>query len=267
MGKATNRPLGVVTGASSGIGFELARVFIKNGFDLVIVAEDVAIHDAANKLHHEGAGVHSIRSDLATYEGVEALWAEIQSMARPVTAVAINAGVGVGGEFLKTDLEAELKTIQLNVSGAVHLAKRVLPDMVARRSGKLLFTSSIAATMPGPYEAVYAATKAFEFSFAEALRNELKGTGVTITALMPGPTDTHFFARAGLEDTRVGTGKKDDPADVARQGFEAMMAGKDKVVAGSLKNRLIALANQLLPEPIKAAGHALLTEPGSGKKA
>ncbi len=267
MATVSSKPLAVVTGASSGIGFELARQFVKHGYDLLIVAEDTGIHDAATKLHAEGGNVHSIRCDLATHDGVEALCAEMKAMGRPVDAVAINAGVGVGGEFVKTDLAAELKMVHLNVVGVVHLAKRVAVDMVARRQGKILITSSIAATMPGPYEAVYAATKAFDLSFAEALRNELKGCGVTVTALMPGPTETNFFHRAGLDDTKVGVGKKDSAADVARDGFEALMAGKDKVVAGSIKNRIVTLANDVLPDPIKAERHAKMAQPGSGKKA
>jgi short-subunit dehydrogenase len=150
------------------------------------------------------------------------------------------------------------------VTSQVHLARRVLPDMVARGSGRVLFTSSIAATQPGPFEAVYNASKAFLFSFAEALRTELKDTGVTVSALLPGPTETEFFERAGIEDTRLGQSTKDDPAEVARDGFEALMSGKDHVVAGSLKNKLMTAAAKITPERGKAAAHARLSEPGSG---
>ena len=138
--------------------------------------------------------------------------------------------------------------------------------MVARGRGRLLFTSSIAATMPGPYESTYAASKAFLYSFAQAIRTELKGTGVTVTALMPGPTDTNFFARAGLENTKLGQSKKDDPAEVARDGFEALMAGKDHVVAGSPRKKAQVAAAKFLPDTVTASLHATMSKPGSGKR-
>jgi short-subunit dehydrogenase len=259
------RPFAVVTGASSGIGYELARQFIQNGFDVLIAAEDDGITEAAQRLT-DGASVEALKVDLATYEGVEKLYARLQALGRPVEAIAINAGVGVGGDFARqTKLEDELKLIQLNVTSAVHLAKRVVPDMVKRGSGRILFTSSVAAVMPAPFEAVYGASKAFLLSFSEALREELADAGITVTALMPGPTETNFFHRAGMDDTRVGQDDKDDPAQVARQGFEGMMAGKDKVIAGSFKSRLMARTAQVLPDPATARLHRHLSEPGSGK--
>jgi short-subunit dehydrogenase len=136
--------------------------------------------------------------------------------------------------------------------------------MVRRGEGRLLFTASVAATMPGPYYATYAASKSFVHSFAEAIRHELKDTGVTVTSLMPGPTDTEFFERAGMQDTKVDSSKKDDPAEVARDGFKALMAGKDHVVAGSAMNRAQTAASTILPDPMKARVHASMTEPGSG---
>jgi short-subunit dehydrogenase len=179
--------------------------------------------------------------------------------------VAVNAGIGVSGAFVETDLEEHFRLIGLNITGAVHLAHLVLPGMVARGQGGVLFTSSIAATMPGPYLSTYAASKAFLHSFAEALRHELKDSGVTVTSLMPGPTDTDFFARAGMEDTKLGQARKDDPADVARQGFEALMAGRDKVVAGSPKNKLQTAAAQVIPDRATAALQGSMVKPGSGK--
>jgi short-subunit dehydrogenase len=266
MDASTARPLAVVTGASSGIGYELAKQFASNGFDLVIAAEDPAIEEAARTLRGLGAQVHSVRIDLATYDGVEQLHRLIESTGRPVDSVAINAGVGVSGDFARdTDLHDELNLINLNVTSSVHLAKRVLAGMAERGHGRILFTSSIAATMPGPFLATYAASKAFLLSFAEAIRNELKDTGVTVTALMPGPTDTEFFDRADMLDTRVGASEsKDDPESVARVGFEALMAGKDHVVAGSVKNRLQTAAAKVMPETAKAALHRKQSEPGSG---
>ncbi len=267
MTSSSTKPLAVVTGASSGIGYDLATQFAQHGFDLLIAAEDQGIAEAAHAFEGLGAGVESLQVDLATYDGVEELYGKITASDRPVEALALNAGVGVGGDFARgTDLRDELKLIALNVTSSVHLAKRVLPDMVGRGNGRVLFTASIAATMPAPFEAVYGASKAFLLSFAEALRNELKDTGVTVTALMPGPTDTNFFHRAGMDDTKAGAGKKDDPAEVARQGFEALMAGKDHVVAGSLKSKLSGAANEVLPETAKAEAHRRLAEPGSADK-
>ncbi|HEV7933690.1 MAG TPA: SDR family NAD(P)-dependent oxidoreductase [Actinomadura sp.] len=259
------KPLAVVTGASSGIGYELACQFARNGFDLIVAAEEPGIADVTRALEELGAAATSVQVDLSSYDGVERLYATIKSTGLPVDAVAINAGVGVSGDFARdTDLEAELKLISLNVTSAVHLAKRVLQDMVPRGAGRILFTSSVAATMPGPYMAAYAASKAFLYSFAEAIRHELRDTGVTITALLPGPTATEFFERADMQDTKIASMEKDDPADVARQGFEALMAGKDHIVAGSLKNKAQAVAAKTLPEPAKAKMHGRLAEPGSG---
>jgi uncharacterized protein len=261
------RPLAVVTGASSGIGFELARQFAQNGFDLLIAAEDPGIFRAAQELMQHGGHVEPVQVDLASFDGVERLVGQIRGRGRPVEAIAINAGVGLGGDFVRgTDLRDEINLINLNVTSTVHLAKRVLPDMVARGRGRVLFTSSIAALMPGTFEAVYNASKAFVQSFAEAIRNELKDTGVTITALQPGPTETNFFHRAGLDDTRVGQSKKDDPADVARQGFEALMAGKDHVIAGSLKTKAMGTMAKVLPDTVNAEQHRKLAEPGSGRR-
>jgi uncharacterized protein len=262
---SSTRPLAVITGASSGIGFELARQFAEHGFDLLVVAEDPGIQSASATLRAHGGTVDPLQVDLATREGVDLLYQQIRTMVRPVDAIALNAGVGVGGPFIDTDLEAELKLIALNVTSVVQLSKYILRDMVSRGEGRILYTSSIAAEMPAPFEAVYGASKAFELSFAEALRNEMKDTGVTITVLQPGPTETNFFRRAGMEDTRVGAGKKDDPAEVARQGFEALMAGKDHVVAGSVKNKVQAAVAQVTPETVKAAAHRKLSEPGSAK--
>jgi short-subunit dehydrogenase len=259
----TGRPLAVVTGASSGIGLALAKEFARNGFDLLITAEDDELTAAATELEQLGAGVRTVRADLATYQGNETVTAAARA-AGPIDALALNAGIGVGGPFLSTDLQQQLTLVRLNVESAVHLARQLLPEMVERGAGRVLFTSSIAATQPGPYEASYAASKAFLLSFSEALRTELKDTGVTVTALMPGPTETEFFERAQMEDTKLGQTSKDDPQDVAREGFEALMAGKDKVVAGSFTNTVLAGASKVMPQKALSAAHAKLSEPGSG---
>jgi uncharacterized protein len=184
----------------------------------------------------------------------------------PVDVLVLNAGVGVGGRFWETDLADDLRLVDLNVRSVVHLAKLVVRDMVARGSGRVLVTASIAAKAPGPYHATYAASKAYDHSFAEALRVELEeaDTGVTVTSLMPGPTDTDFFDRAGMEDTKVAQGRKDDPDEVAKDGVDALLAGKDHVVAGALKNKVMAAGSALQPDAAAAKGMATMAEPGSG---
>ncbi|KJH71777.1 SDR family NAD(P)-dependent oxidoreductase [Aliterella atlantica] len=264
---SSTRPLAVVTGASSGIGYELAKQFAQNGFDLIVTATGEQIDRVAQNFQDLGAEVETVQADLATYDGVEALYSRIKATNRPVDAIAINAGVGVGGDFARqTDLKDELNLINLNVVSTVHLAKRVLKDMVERGSGRVLFTASIAALQPGPFEAVYAASKAFVKSFAEAIRNELKGTGITVTALMPGPTETNFFHRAGMDDTKVGADKKDSAEQVAKQGFEALMQGKDHIIAGSLQTKIQGTVSQVLSDTINAETHRKLSEPGSANK-
>jgi len=259
--------LAVVTGASSGIGFELARQFAEHGYDLLIVAEDETVEQAAATLRRDGrVQVTAVRADLARYDGVERVYAAIVESGRDVEALVLNAGRGIGGDFTRgTDLDDELNVIAVNVTSTVHLAKRVLPDMVRRGAGHVLFTSSIAATMPGTYQAVYNASKSFVQSFAEALRAELSDTGIAITALMPGPTDTNFFHRAEMDDTRVGAGAKDDPAEVAKQGFDALMKNKEKVIAGSTKTKVQGAAAKVLPDRAKAEMHRRMAEPGSAR--
>jgi short-subunit dehydrogenase len=266
-GLPAGKPLALVTGASSGIGLELAKQFAQHGFDLVVAAENPEIAQAASELQSLGADVTPVQADLSTYEGVEQLYTETQRLGRPVEALALNAGVGSGGEFTDTDLRKELDVIAVNVTSTVHLAKRIIPEMVDRGRGKVLITSSIAATQPGPYEAVYAATKAFDQSFAESIRTELKDTGVTVTALMPGVTQTNFFRRAEMTDTRAGGNEKvqDDPAKVAEQGFQALMDGEEKVVAGNPLNKVMAAAGRITPDALKGKMHTALSEPGSNE--
>ena len=262
---ADTRPLALVTGASSGIGLELARQLAERGYDLVVTAEDEGLAAVVAELRSSGAGVDSVRADLTEPAGVRAVHTAVAGQGRPVDVAALNAGVGLGGAFVDTDFEAERRLIDLNITSTVHLAKLLLHDMTRRDAGRLLITSSIASTMPGSFQSVYNASKSFLQSFAEALQNELKDTGVTVTSLMPGPTDTNFFHRAGMDDTRVGqSSSKDDPATVARQGIEALLAGKGKVVAGSLSTKAQAAANAVLPDTLKAQAHRLMAEPGKG---
>lgn len=260
----TDRPLAVVTGASSGIGLELARRLADDGYDLILAAEDAGIEAAATDVRGRGAAAHPVQTDLATYDGVELLVTSLEAAGRPLDAVCVNAGIGVGGPFVETDLDDKRRLIALNITSAVHLVKRVLPGMVERGAGGLLFTSSVAATMPGPFEAVYAASKAFLQSFADALREETKDTGVHVTTILPGPTATNFFHRAGMDDTRAGQGPQDDAAQVADQAVDALRSGRDKVGGGNAGNKVMAAANRLVPDAVKAKAHRRLSEPGTG---
>ena len=257
----------VVTGASSGIGLELAKQFGENGFELLIVSNSDEIFEAQRILEESGYTVEAMKTNLATYAGVETLCKRIQTYGKFLEAIAINAGVGVGGEFTETDLREEINLINLNIVSAVHLTKRILPDMKLRGHGKILFTSSIASQMPSPFEAVYGASKAFLTAFAESLRNELKDSGISITILMPGATNTNFFHRAHMDDTKAGAEMKydNDPAEVARQGFEAMMTGKESVFSESLLTKIQGYALKILPERAKASFHRKWSEPGSAE--
>lgn len=259
--------LAVVTGASSGIGLELAKVLASEGYDLIVCSAGERLYGAADKLELAGVKVTTVSADLATAEGVDALWAACEAAGQPVDIACINAGVGVGGKFIETDLQEELNIIALNCGHTVHLAKHVAKQMVARGAGRILFTASIAGEMVAPREAVYAASKAFVLSFAHSLRYELKDTGVTVTALQPGPTDTDFFHRAGMDDTDAGTkGLKDsEPDTVARQGFEALMAGKDHVYSASLKTKLEGMLANVTPGVVKGKMHDDMAKPFSEK--
>ena len=257
------KPLAVVTGASSGIGFELAKLAAQDGFDLVIAADRPEIVEAAQALRQHGAMVDEIRVDLSTTEGVDALIDLIGE--RPVDALMANAGHGLGQGFLDEDFEDARHVVDTNITGTIYLAHRIGRRMRQRDRGRILFTGSIAGLMPGTFQAVYNGTKAFVDSFAWALRNELKDTGVTVSCLMPGATETDFFHRAGMDDTKVGQSKKDDPADVAKTGFDAMMKGEGDVVHG-LKNKIQAAVAAVTPQSRLAEMHRDMAEPGSGKK-
>jgi len=264
MSTESSSPYAVVTGASSGIGLELARIFARNGYDLMVVAEDAGIENAAQSLRAEGAQVDAVQVDLATLDGMESLCRRIDEGRRPVDVLALNAGIGVGGAFLEHDIADELRLINLNIVSTVYVAKHVLRAMAERNEGRVLFTSSIAAESPQPFLATYAASKAFVQSFAEAIRNELKDTNIVVTALQPGATETNFFNRAQLQDTALAAAEKMDPAEVARAGYEALMQGKDHVVSASLKERAQVLAGHVTPQTIMAEQARKQTEPGSG---
>jgi short-subunit dehydrogenase len=253
----------IVTGASSGIGLELARELASRGFDLAICSAGERLQGAADSIRSHGGEVIEVHADLATRDGVKQFWDEVVSAGRNVDVACINAGVGVGGLFSETDLDQELNIVALNCAGTVQLAKYVVQHMTKRNRGRILFTASIAGEMVAPREAVYAASKAFDLSLAHSIRYELRDSGITVTALQPGPTDTDFFHRAGMDDTQVGSeGKKEStPQEVAHQGLEALFAGKDHVYAASTKTKIEGMVTNVIPGDVKAAMHEKMAKP------
>jgi short-subunit dehydrogenase len=255
------RPLAVVTGASSGIGLGLARQCAENGFNLVIAA-DRPLTQAVRELEQLGADVEAVQADLATEAGVGNLLSRIGD--RPVDALLANAGHGLGKGFLDQPFSELAHVIDTNITGTLALIHAIGRRMRERGAGRILITGSIAGFVPGTFQAVYNASKAFIDSFSWALRNELKGSGVTVTCLMPGVTDTDFFERADMMDTQVGTQSKADPAEVARIGFKGMMDGEGDVVAG-LKNKLQAAVASVTPASVLAEQHRKKAQPGSSE--
>jgi short-subunit dehydrogenase len=257
------RPLAIVTGASSGIGLHLALEAASRGYDLVLAA-DQPLADAEANVRALGAqDVQTVQCDLATADGVEQLYGRVAG--RPVAALLANAGHGLGKGFLDQDFEDVQHVINTNITGTIDLIQRVAREMRSAGAGRILITGSIAGYMPGTFQAVYNGTKAFLDSFAFALGNELKDSGVTVTCLMPGVTDTEFFARADLLDTKVGTQEhKADPAEVARTGFDAMERGDSGVVAG-LSNKLRVALSGIVPDVMLAEQHRKMAEPGTAR--
>ncbi len=252
----------IVTGASTGIGFELAHLAARDGYDLLVVADEPLIDASASDFRRHGVVVESVEADLATLEGVDALLAAAGG--RQIDLLCANAGRGLGHGFLDQEVADWRRVIDTNITGTLYLLQKVLRPMVARNEGKVLITGSIAGFIPGSFQAVYNGTKAFIDSFADAIRNEIKeADGVSVTTLMPGPTETEFFDRADMLDTKVGTQKKDDPAKVAKDGWDALMAGRPHIVSG-WKNKLQATAAHVTPAVVMAEQHRGLAEPGSG---
>jgi short-subunit dehydrogenase len=260
---SATRPLAVVTGASSGIGYELAKLCAGNGYDLVIAADEPAINEAAQAFRALGVEVDAVEADLATIEGVDELYAAIKG--RPVDALLANAGHGLGHGFLDQNFDEVRHVIDTNITGTIYLIQKVGRDLRARGQGRILITGSIAGFMPGSFQAVYNGTKAFIDSFSFALRNELKDAGVTVTCLMPGATETEFFERADMLDTKVGQQEKDDPAKVAKDGFDAMLKGEGDVVSG-WKNKVQTTLAAVTPAGMLAEQHRKMAEPGSGEE-
>jgi short-subunit dehydrogenase len=261
--------LALVTGASSGIGLALAQVLAERGYDVIVSSSGDRLQAAAKDLRSVArVEVIEIQADLATTEGVETLWTKVADLKRPLDIACINAGAGGGGLFAETQLDAEIKMIQLNCIGTIFLAKHVVQAMLKQGGGRILFTSSIVGEMVAPREAVYAATKAFVLSFAQSLRYELRDAQIGVTALQPGPTNTDFFHHAGMDDTKVGgKGKSEsEPLDVARQGIDALLDGDDHVYAGGIKTQIEGKLMGLVPDALKAAMHDKMTKPSESKK-
>jgi uncharacterized protein len=257
-----SRPLALVTGASTGIGHELARVCARNGYDLLVAANEPKIHEAAAAFRAEGAETTTVEADLATLEGVNRLVAAAGD--RPIAALLANAGTGLGGGFLDQDFARVRAIVDTNVTGTLYLVQQVGRRMRERGQGRIMITGSIAGFVPGAFQAVYNASKAFLDNFSFALRNELRDSGVTVTCLMPGATETDFFERAEMLDTRIGTAKKQSPAEVAEIGFKAMMRGDGDVVTGWQNKLQSAIAN-VVPAGLAAELHRHMSAPGTGR--
>lgn len=257
------RPLAIVTGASTGIGYELALSCARNGFDLVVAADEGAIAAAAEDFRAAGARVvEAVEADLATTEGNDRLHAAAGRLARPVDALLANAGTGLGGALLDQDWDGMRRVIDTNVTGTTYLLHKVGRDMRERGRGRILITGSIAGFIPGTFQAIYNASKAYLNSLAFALREELAGTDVTVTLLEPGATETAFFERAGMTGTAVGQAEKDDPRMVAEQAFAAMMKGSSDITTG-LKNKVQAAVANVVPNEILAKAHRRMAQPAA----
>lgn len=255
--------LALVTGASTGIGRELARIAGENGYDLLIAADEPEIEGAGADLKALGVEVIAVETDLSTFEGNDKLLAAARG--RPVDVLLANAGRGLGHAFVDQSPADWRYVIDTNVTGTTYLVQKVAQQMIGRGEGRILITGSIAGLIPGSFQAVYNGTKAYLDSFSYAIRDELKDTGVTVTVLMPGPTDTPFFERADMMDTSVGTDDtKEDPAKTATNGWEAMMAGSAHVVSGA-KNKIQAALSHVTPDSLLAKQHRNMAEPGTAE--
>jgi uncharacterized protein len=255
--------LAVVTGASTGIGRELARIAASEGYDLVLVADEPTIDAAAGEVRASGVSVEAVEADLASFEGNDRLLAAVGD--RRIDILVANAGRGLGHAFVTQSPDDWRRVIDTNVTGTTYLLQKVAQRMVSQGDGRILIVGSIAGLIPGSYQAVYNGTKAYLDSFAYALREELKDTGVGVTVLMPGPTDTEFFRRANMLDTPVGKDdRKEDPAKTARNGWDAMMDGSAHVVSGA-KNKIQAALSHLTPDTMLAKQHTKMAKPDSGR--
>jgi hypothetical protein len=257
----------LITGGTMGIGYELARIFANHGHNLIIVARDEnELAQTVRDLQPLGVEVITIAKDLFMKEAPFELYDEIKEKGWVVDILVNNAGQGQYGQFAETDIYRELDIIQLNISSVVVLTKLFLQDMLDRGDGRILNLSSIASKAPGPWQSVYHGTKAFVQSFTEAVRNEVKDTGVTLTALLPGATDTDFFRKAEMEGSKiVQEGKLDDPVKVAEDGYEALMSGDDMVISGMMNKLNVAMSN-IMPDKAAAENMNKKQAPANEKR-
>ena len=243
----------LITGASSGIGFEFTKLFARDGFDLVLVARDVS---RLTKIAYEWSrsfdiAVTVIPKDLSYSTAPQKVYQEVQNKGIEVDVLVNNAGFNVYGPFVETDSEKELEMAQVNMIALTQLTKLFLPAMLQRNSGKILNVASTAAFTPGPYAAVYCASKAYVLSFSEALAEELRGTGVSVTTLCPGPTRTQFAERADMTETKIFQGRLSSAREVADAGYNALMQERTTLVVG-LANRLLVFSVRFSPRTVVA---------------
>jgi uncharacterized protein len=262
-GEGQEPTLALVTGASSGIGRQLAEVLARHGHPLVVASDEASIEQTAVSLRGYGVAIRAVQVDLTRASDVELLYDEVEAVGVPLGIAVLNAGVTVSGAFAETELVEELRLVDLNVRSTVHLAKLAVQSLLAGGHGRILVTSSIAGSAPNPFQATYGASKAFLRSFSHALRHEVKGTGVTVTTLIPGPTDTDILRGGRIATTRIGSGRKDDPRDVAEDAYLALMAGRARVVTGPLLQRLQMVVGGILPDRVLAPVTAFMTRPGT----
>ncbi|HZI53159.1 MAG TPA: SDR family oxidoreductase [Chitinophagaceae bacterium] len=244
----------LITGGSEGIGFELAKQFAQHGHNLILVARDgTQLENAKNSLQADGLDVLTISKDLFNTEAAFELYDELKNRNLDVGILVNNAGQGVYGLFEHTDIRRELAIVQLNISALLILTKLFMQDMLDRGDGKILNVSSVASKTPGPWQSVYHGTKAFVQSFSEAIRSEVKEKGITVTTLLPGATDTDFFNKADMQESKTveDKDKLSDPAKVAEDGYNALMSGDDKVISG-LKNKMSVAMSNLMTESAAA---------------
>jgi len=262
----THKRYALVTGATSGIGYELARLFAGDGYNLIIVARTrLDLEKAATEFSQYGVDVITITKDLFQPQAAFELYNEVKSKGLIVDVLVNDAGQGQYGLFVESDINRLLDIIQLNISSLTVLTHLFLKDMVARNEGKILQLASIASELPGPWQAVYHATKAYVLSFTEALINELKDSAVSMTALQPGATDTDFFNKAEMQDSKITDSKLSDPAKVAKDGYEALMKGDDKIVSGFKNKAMVAMSN-IMPDKMVAEQMNQMQKPKDGNE-
>jgi short-subunit dehydrogenase len=262
MDEVVNKPrLALVTGGSAGIGFELARLLAEDGHDLILTGASDRVHETARALGTD-VTVTPVQSDLSTPDGLQAVVDAVAG--RSLDVLVLSAGIAIGGAFLDIALDRHLQLLDLNIGSAVRLCHALLPGMIAAKGGRVLFVSSLSATTPTPYESVYGPSKAFMTSFGHGLREELSGTGISLTILHPGATATEFHARAGMGATAFGDNSwKNDPALVAQQGYAALMAGETSVIGGGEATQEAGREHKRLSEEEKARRHAAMAKPSS----